>query len=368
MRSLVDVVKMDEKVDDFLYIHENFLYYITPYDKIERITYNEKKIGNLKHLISDRIHKVLVIVNPVGGAGYASKTWRILRPHFERRYKFVDEIFTKRSKHAYEVVRQIFHTPESVPDAIVCLGGDGLLSEVFNALFDAQKLNVPVFPIPCGSGNGLALSALAASPHDKLSIFAGSVRAAIHGRTQPLDLFQVEIGSRKLVAFLSVTMGLMADADIDSECCRCCGGFRFTVCGFWKIVKLKTYLTNIKISTEKQGDEEISGFFTHVSFFNVSHASADFVAAPERKLHDGLLSAVAVLRGDASRTDLVRAMSAAETGSQAKACPWWRSTNVTAFEITHTDGGDGFVVDGEFYHGKTLKASVISQVAHIYAP
>ena len=47
-------------------------------------------------------------------------------------------------------------------DAILAVSGDGLLHEVFNGLAlrpDARKaLQIPVAPIPSGSGNGMALS------------------------------------------------------------------------------------------------------------------------------------------------------------------------------------------------------------------
>jgi diacylglycerol kinase family enzyme len=351
--------------NQFLYTHGEFMYYVTNKDRIDKIKYDSEMIGNLNELISDRIRTILVVVNPMGGAGSARKTWKFLKPHFERRYKIIDEIFTEKGNHAYE---KILSLNGNEPDAVVCLGGDGVLSEIINAFFDARKLHIPVFPIPCGSGNGLVTSALVAAGQS--ASFTAAVRAALHGRTQPVDLFQVEVGNKKLVAFLSVTMGLMADTDIDSECFRFCGGLRFTVCGLWKIARLKKYNAKVKLIADSGQEHALEGNFTNISVFSVTHASPDFIAAPDRRLNDGLLSAVCILQKDASRLDLVRAMSAAETGSQSTCCPWWKSTPITAFEIHHLDPlSDGFVVDGELIAGKSLSAAVIpGVVALIYAP
>lgn len=62
-------------------------------------------------------------------------------------------------QHCLEYVKEM---DLSECDGIVCISGDGLLHEVFNALMareDAQTaINIPIGVIPGGSGNGLANS------------------------------------------------------------------------------------------------------------------------------------------------------------------------------------------------------------------
>jgi sphingosine kinase len=62
--------------------------------------------------------------------------------------------------HAYEIAKDL---PLNY-DALVTVSGDGLVHEVMNGFADhsvsAKAFNIPVVPIPTGSGNGLSLNLL----------------------------------------------------------------------------------------------------------------------------------------------------------------------------------------------------------------
>lgn len=66
---------------------------------------------------------------------------------------------TERQGHALDYVKEL---PLDKFDAIVTVSGDGLIHEVLNglALHDdpMAALNIPIAPIPAGSGNGLSLN------------------------------------------------------------------------------------------------------------------------------------------------------------------------------------------------------------------
>jgi diacylglycerol kinase family enzyme len=350
----VDKLRINKK--DFLYSHENEIFYIEK-SKIKK--YKAKK--NCEYMNEcDNTKSFIVLVNPKGGSGKAWKTWLDLKQHFVRRFQLVEEIRTSRA----DQVTELLSERSLSIDFILCIGGDGLITETINALAELKKLHIPVFPLPCGSGNGLVWSILAQAgqPLD----LARAVQAILRFRVQPLDLMNVTVGDRKFVAFLSINLGLMADADIDSDQWRCIGHIRVTLCGLWKILKLHAYAAKIKLISASGDVEELTGKYTHVSIFNVSHAARDFVAAPERKLNDRLFSAVCLTSKAASRSGLVGAMLAAEQGTQGQKYAWWKPREIIGFEIESS--GKGFAIDGEFVGGNHLTASLADELAYVYLP
>jgi sphingosine kinase len=68
---------------------------------------------------------------------------------------------TTHSGHAYEIAKEL-----SVDDydVLVTVSGDGLVHEVMNGFANhsnpQKAFNIPIAPIPCGSGNGLSLNLL----------------------------------------------------------------------------------------------------------------------------------------------------------------------------------------------------------------
>lgn len=69
-------------------------------------------------------------------------------------------IDTTHSKHAVEIVKELGLDY----DVLVTLSGDGLIHEAMNGFAlhaqSAQAFNIPVAPIPTGSGNGTSLNLL----------------------------------------------------------------------------------------------------------------------------------------------------------------------------------------------------------------
>jgi diacylglycerol kinase family enzyme len=135
-------------------------------------------------------------------------------------------------------------------DALVLLGGDGIIHEVLNGIRerpDAGQLlrHLPILPIGivgCGTSNGLATS---------LTHAAGEATGVLHdtfliakGRTVAADVAVYQIGSSggsdnnddngptaitKYTSFLTFTWAMIADVDIDSECLRFLGESRYDV-------------------------------------------------------------------------------------------------------------------------------------------
>ena len=326
---------------------------------------------------SDKLGKVAVIVNPKAGKGKGVAKWENqIQPILQEsgKFSFAGILITSRAGEAEEFAAS--PATEAI-DGIITIGGDGLLSEVVNGLHAAGRLSsVALYPLPCGSGNGLVYSILAQKREPLTLPYA--LKALIRGNQQALDIFQFQTEvSPPRVAFLSVTFGLVADTDIESEWFRFLGGLRFTVCGLYGILRMRTYEASVsyeeysaKADELRPSKTERTGSFTSISLFNVSHANADFIVAPERCANDRKLSLLCLTPQDGGRFGLIGAMLAAEKGHQIERYKWWRPVEVTSFQISTKGGtmGAGFVVDGEQVPGSQLTGALLSQTATTYSP
>ena len=90
-----------------------------------------------------------------------------------------------------------------------------------------KTIKKPIGIVPAGSGNGLVASIL----HEKheLSDTHHQVNAMfrfLKGKSRPLDITHVKVGQQEYYSFLSVSWGVLADIDINSEILRFLGETR----------------------------------------------------------------------------------------------------------------------------------------------
>ncbi|CAH1992167.1 unnamed protein product [Acanthoscelides obtectus] len=197
---------------------------------------------SLKHR---ETRKLLILCNPKSGAGkgkyiFQEKVVPILQ---EAEVPF-DLFMTKHANFARDFVRtnNLYQWT-----GIVVVGGDGIVFEVINGIFERSDWsevirNIPVGVVPGGSGNGLARSIAhhcsePYMPHPTLP----AALAAVKGRCVPMDLVRVETRSQILFSFLSVGWGLLSDIDIESERLRMFGGQRFTIWSVARLIGLRSY-------------------------------------------------------------------------------------------------------------------------------
>ncbi|XP_046747091.1 sphingosine kinase 1-like isoform X1 [Diprion similis] len=204
--------------------------------------------ANLELLLSacpgeDR--KLLVLLNPKSGPGRARETFqRRVHPILSEAERSYDIHITKYPNYARDFVRSkdIYQW-----SGLLMVGGDGIIFEVVNGLFerpDWEKAvkQLPLGIIPCGSGNGLAKSIAHATqePFD-LNPMLISTLSVVKCKKTPMDLVRVETRNQIMFSFLSVGWGLMSDIDIESEKLRAIGGQRFTIWSLARIIGLRTY-------------------------------------------------------------------------------------------------------------------------------
>jgi len=105
---------------------------------------------------------------------------------------------------------------------VICCSGDGILHEVVNAIFHRKDKedfmqSCPVGIIPGGTSNGLAKSICASSgeicnPQNCAFIIS-------KGNVKNMDIMEIESAKREkpIYSFLSITWGIIADIDLESE-------------------------------------------------------------------------------------------------------------------------------------------------------
>ncbi|XP_077267256.1 sphingosine kinase 2 [Temnothorax americanus] len=204
--------------------------------------------GNLETLVGacpGENRKLLVLLNPKSGPGRGRETFqKRIHPILSEAETSYEIHITKCPNYAREFVRtrNIYQW-----SGLLMVGGDGIVFEVLNGLFqrpDWEKAlhELPLGVIPCGSGNGLAKSIAYAKkePYDRDPLLISALSAVKCKRTS-MDIVRVETRNQILFSFLSVGWGLLADIDIESERLRAIGGQRFTVWSVARLIGLRSY-------------------------------------------------------------------------------------------------------------------------------
>ena len=116
-------------------------------------------------------------------------------------------------------------------DGLLIVSGDGLIAEVIQGLSrraDAERAlrDVPLGPLPAGSGNGLCKSIMHACGYEGEVEPLEVARLIARGGTRPLDLARIELSGASdavpnpFTSFLSVSWGLIGDIDISADFLR----------------------------------------------------------------------------------------------------------------------------------------------------
>ncbi len=248
----------------------------------------------------------LLYVNPVGGSGAALRIWNRVKSLFSLSDIEIQVFRTQHYRHAFEHTLDMSFRKY---DGIICCSGDGIVHEVINAIYhreDREEFihSVPIGVLPGGTSNGLAkvicdASAEICSPESCAYIIS-------KGATKEIDLLECELLSeeKKIYAFLSVAYGIIADIDLESEICRCCGPFRFSLYGAFRWMCLRNSLAAVYYlpSDTQIAEKDIPGLKSqlddsifrreneHFYYFlacNVSHIGENINCAPRAKLDDG---------------------------------------------------------------------------------
>ncbi|KAI9158846.1 putative sphingolipid long chain base kinase [Paramyrothecium foliicola] len=202
--------------------------------------------------------RAYVLVNPNAGPGKATSQWQNeVKPLFEAARMHVDSVILKKGGEAVDLVEKV---DIDKYDTIMACSGDGTVHEIFNGLGkrpDAQRAlrKIAVSHIPCGSGNAMSCN-LYGSHHPSVAALG-----IIKGVVTPMDLASVTQGDRRILSFLSQSLGIIAESDLGTENMRWMGSSRFDVGVLMRVFQRKCYPCDVAIKVDIEGKAEIKSHF-----------------------------------------------------------------------------------------------------------
>ncbi|KAG6553893.1 hypothetical protein Mapa_004810 [Marchantia paleacea] len=337
---------------------------------------------------SGRPGRLLVLVNPFGGKNLGRKVYtEVVDPLFRKAGIEVKVLETMYQRHAKELAKSV---ELSEYDGIVCVSGDGVLTEVVNGLLERadweQAIQMPLGIIPAGTGNGMAKSLLESG--NEYFNQANATFAIIRGCKQALDVATVVQGQVRYHSILMLSWGFVADVDFESEKFRSLGDLRIDLWAVVRVLWLREYtgslayipasgaekagepLTGLEATSllERSGDSDtdrtwrkggyygptasplhqsewrsIEGTFIYIWAQNVPYAAEEVMPAPKAKFNDGYLDLI-VIR-DCPRWKLVGILLGMKNGQHIKS-KYVQYIKVKAFRLA-----PGGIVGGRIQGG-----------------
>ncbi|KAL6704812.1 sphinganine kinase lcb4 [Coniothyrium glycines] len=198
---------------------------------------------------SQRQKRIKVLINPFGGQGGAVNIYhKSIAPIFAAARCELDVEKTQHQGHGVHIAREL---DIDAFDVVACCSGDGIPHEVWNGLGkrkDAARalVKIAVAQLPCGSGNALSLN-FNGTDHPSLAALA-----VVKGLRTPLDLSSITQGDRRILSFLSQSVGIVAETDLATEHLRWMGSARFTWGFLVRLINKTVYPADIAVKVEHQ--------------------------------------------------------------------------------------------------------------------
>ncbi|XP_044162355.1 ceramide kinase-like isoform X1 [Bufo gargarizans] len=222
----------------------------------------QKKMCEIGHT---RPRKLLVFINPFGGRGKASRIYYGNTSHlFQLAGIETDVIETTRANHARDYIME---ADLQTYDGVVCVGGDGMFSELLHGLVsrtqydsgvcedkeDAQltPCNLRIGIIPAGSTDCVCFATMGIND---------PVTSALHiiiGDTQPMDVCaSYHDGQLMKYSVSLIGYGFFGDVLRESENMRWVGPIRYDLAGMKMALSNRSYRGTIEF--QEAGDSNSS--------------------------------------------------------------------------------------------------------------
>jgi len=221
--------------------------------------------------------RLMLIVNPFSGRGQARRFLIDIVSTFSH-HGYIVSVYTTSMEHTAESLSQQYSNHY---DLVVCIGGDGTLSDVICGLMRTES-PPPVGYIPMGTANDVA-STLALSKNPKESAFT-----VINGSPRPID---IGIFDKKFFTYIAA-FGAFTEASYlaNQGVKRLLGHLAYVFEGFRSVSRIKPHHTIIEYD-----DGTIEGDFVFGGVTN-STSVAGLVKLDPRDvdLADGLFEVILV--------------------------------------------------------------------------
>ncbi|MFI2231129.1 diacylglycerol kinase family protein [Nocardia testacea] len=250
---------------------------------------------------SRQVRTVAVVTNPASGQGRAREAARTVADRLSADDVAVVEIHAPSAARTREQVREV--VTGGAPDAVVCVGGDGLVNTILDPLAGS---GVPLALVPAGTGNDLAR---------ELGIADEPARAAElirSGRVRTIDLGRLEPDGHDPMWFATVACtGFDARVTLRANRMRYPRGrSRYTVAAVAEI----THGIAVPYRIELGGPdpEVITTEALLVAVGNTTTYGGGMLICPDARCDDGLLDVTVV--GKVSHLEMLRILPALSAG------------------------------------------------------
>lgn len=257
------------------------------------------------------VHAVTVVTNPSSGHGKGDDAAAAAIARLSERGVAVTEI---RAPSAAESLRQLQRSVagavgELKPDAVVCVGGDGMVSTALGALAHTE---VPLALIPGGTGNDLAREF--GIPADDPAAAADVV---LDGRIHVIDLGEIEASDTAPMWFATVACtGFSARVTLRANRMRWPRGpLRYTFAAVAELARGSA--VPYRIELPDQTDSRQTVFETEAVMVEVGNTTTyggGMLICPDAVADDGLLDVTVV--GAVSRREMLRLLPALSSGKR----------------------------------------------------
>ena len=335
----------------------------------------------------------LILVNPKSGPNQNGQELceTIVQPMLEQAGIDTTVVITTHAQHAQEFVAQHGENDDSEEDlskfdAIVTIGGDGIIHEVLQGIQDRpdhEKLckTLKIGVIGAGTGNGLVKSLTHASGEDCTATDSAFLIAK--QRTHWMDLSRYHTSSKEYISFLTFSWGMMADIDIESEVLRMLGAFRFDV---WAVIRVLTkriyrarfsYLPadestlQLPVTMPALSDPVPSNWTTMEEDFiifwasQVTHAAENTHHSPHSQLRDGMFK-ILVVRNGVSRYRVARILLGLESATHID-MPGLEIIDCVAYRLEPMTPGSFNDLDGEVIESGPIQGFVLPSAIQTFA-
>ena len=345
---------------------------------------------------------LIIFINPASGTKIAKKLYKnSLKPNLEAHQIEYELIETKYAGHAVEVVQQ---REFSEVGGIVTISGDGMIHEVMNGIYSLPNWEhilktTPIGIMPGGSGNALNCSLLRqlnlpldgrhrlGEDHSTRNICNGAKTNKKIG----FDLIEVETKEKRLISFLGVTIGIVADVDIGSEIIRFLGFMRSYLLVAYKILVPRVYhakLSYLPLEKDAAGafisvkpndpkicippfDQPVPtnwvsevGQYLLVYAINLCLLDPVNLLAPKSRVDDGVMWLV-IVRSSIQRKDMIDWMMNMKNGGHVNK-PGVEMIPIRAFRIEPIRPSGYLSIDGESFKFGPVQGQLLAKRARLF--
>lgn len=299
--------------------------------------------------------KFLVIINPTSGKGNSKDIFdKYIKSHLVDNNIDLD-IYVSEKKGSIKDTISKYDFGEN--KNILLIGGDGSLFEIFQGLKNYDTESFKIYLTSTGSGNGIYTS-INKPQFKNCKIITDNI----------LKLSDFEIGNKKGLFGLGISIGIISDVDLNTEWLRFIGNTRYDLGGIYYILNTPSYKLKITFTDENNIESEINNSFLQVFVFKCSHCSDTMLLNPNQKTSDDYYTLIAI-PSTLTKYELIKLfINLSEDYS-----PYYDNDKIIIkkikkFNITPMDNNsiNSLTIDGElFKFNSSIKGSISNKKIHI---